>query len=568
MRESIRSLTDEIVLKRPPESQGQVSAVSDTYAICLALYRAGSVAPAGADGRRQEPPPLPDGGLDKVALSAVKDRVHARLQQERANPRFSMRVADKLGAVLNRGLSRQPAPSPPYRFGRTSELTGRLREIRDLIDPRVEAVGKVLLSPTARDAMFEGGEVAAFSTTVTVTAGADHEDLATGLLVRDLDADGDDRVPVPDAKYAVKPHPSGRLRFDFELPELRPGRYTVRIAFTVKDSGHEPMTTDGHFEIRPPPGYVPPADEPAPEAQALRFPGAGVPSSAGRGIADHDPDEPGYDDSDPFADGDDDALGADAFPSPIAPSDPGTSPGIRTRDDLDAPPPVFEAQPTPPTVPHRRPSPALPPGIAAVSTSPGTPVPRLGIAPSTDPEGPGTDPTIPPGQRSAPGLAPIPSIRPSDAGPRDSDPGADITREAPSTGWGASAGQWEDELPGVDDPIPPQRRTAGAGGAGAGGAGGGTAGGRADFGYDGPGSYDSPNLHLGLDQPSGGLLPTPEGMEDLPGFDDPKPDAVSALIEQVTTFLRENAMVALVIVVGVLVLFLVLAGLIFQALAG
>ena len=66
------------------------------------------------------------------------------LSFERANPRFSMRVADKLGAVLNRGLSRQPAPSPPYRFGRTSELTGRLREIRDLIDPRVEAVGKVL----------------------------------------------------------------------------------------------------------------------------------------------------------------------------------------------------------------------------------------------------------------------------------------------------------------------------------------------------------------------------------------------------------------------------------------
>lgn len=515
----------------PPEATGSPTSGWDTYALCLALYRAASIAPAGPDGRRTDPPSLPNGGLDKVALSAVKDRVHARLQQERANPRFSSRVADKLGAVLNRGLSRQPAPSPPYRFATANELAGRLREVRALIDPKVEAVGKVLLSTDARDGMFEGGATATFSTTVTVTAGAGQDDLATGLLVRDLDAEGDDRVPVPDARYAVKPHPSGRLRFDFELPELRPGRYTVRAAFTIKDSGHEPATTDGHFEIRPPPGYVPPAEEPAPEASALRFPGA---TSTPRMSSELDAPGFGPQASDPFADdgsyGDDSFSEDDVFPSPIAPSDPGSSPAA------DAPPPpLLHAVPTPvPGSVPRAGAPTAPPGMAPdpspSSATPGS-LHRLGIAPSqadsTSGEGPATTP-------SAPGLAAIPSIRPSQAG-SPSDPSADVTREAPSSSpsWGPGSGQWE-ELPGLDPLVP-----------------------------------GGPSGLPGLDEPAGGgLLPTPEGMTDLPGFEDPRPDALGALIEQATTFLRENAMVALAIVVGVLVLLLVLAGLIFQAMAG
>jgi len=483
--------------------------------------------------------------------------VHARLQQERANPRFAARVADKLGAVLNRGLSRQPAPSPPYRFGSATELTGRLQEIRALVDPRVEGVGKVLLHADAKDGMFEGGAVAAFSTTVTITPGATHEDLATGLLVRDLDAEGDDRVPVPDARYNVKPHPSGRLRFDFELPELRPGRYTVRVAFTVKDSGHEPTTADGHFEIRPPPGYVPPADEPAPESQALRFPG-----SADRPAHDAELDAPGFEDSDPFGDQAFDPE-QDAFPSPIAPSDPGSTPGPHPSDGghADAPPPVLHAVPTPPPSTSGGASQADA-SHAGPGSQAGAPRPRLGIAPSVaDPSAP--DASSASSQAgSAPDLAPIPSIRPSDA-----EPHADVTREAPhptasSPSWGPGGGRWE-ELPDVDDPAPPHAPT------GASSAGPGARGGDGSSGSPGAaGGYGAPGPLSGLDDPGGGLLPTPEGMEDLPGFDDPQPDALSALIEQVTGFLRENAMVALVIVVGVLVLLLVLAGLIFQALAG
>lgn len=505
---------------RPPESSAgsgpaKPTPMWDTYAVCLALYQAASLAPPGADGRREEPPPLPQGGLDKVALSAVKDRVHARLQTERANPRFASRVSDKLGAVLNRGLSRQPDPSPPYRFNQMNELHNRLVEVHNLIDPAVVSVGKVLLAASAKEGMFEGGEAASFSTTVTVTPGASHEDLATGLLVRDLDAEGDDRVPVPDARYAVKPHASGRLRFDFDLPELRPGRYTVRVAFTLKDSGHEPQTSDGHFEIRPPPGYVPPAEEPPPETNALRFPGGSGPDSV------PELDEPVLDES------------PAPFPSPIAPSDPGMLQGLGDLADDDPPglapvptPAVFSSR-APRTEPPRTDGPRL--GIA-----PGTPVspPPLVATPSAT--GPATGRATAAGPHTATAAAspsstavPLtdPGTTPSDSGAGQAPPPAVGSPGQPmsSPAWGPGQNSWEN-LPGLDDPV--------------------------------TGGGDS-------------LLPTPEGMQDLPGFDDPNTsDSVGAVVDQIVTLIRENALIALAVVIGLIIVLLVLAGLVFQALAG
>jgi hypothetical protein len=378
---------------RPPEATTDLIAGWDAYALCIALFQASMCDPATLESRREDLTPAPTAGLDKSTLARLKDRILARLDHEQANPRFATRAADKLCALLNRGLSLQASPSPPYRFDSTSDLLARLTEIVELVDPKVHAVGKVMLAAGARDNVFGEGMVASFSTTVTVSEGISHEDLAAGLLVRDLDADGDDRVPVPDAQFTVKPHPSGRLRFDFTLPELRPGRYTVRIAFAVKDSRHEPTTTDGHFELRPPPGYVPPAEDTSTVAAPIPFPGA----ASRRGSADLDQPRytPDHDDA--------------AFPSPIAPSDPGS------LEDLDdAPPPVLQAA--------------------------GSPLSGGAL-------------------QTPPTLEPLPSISPSES--RATDPEAhDRTAEAPSAGASHSGspaswsgpGTWE-RLP-EPDPIP------------------------------------------------------------------------------------------------------------------
>ncbi len=90
------------------------------------------------------------------------------------------------------------------------------------------------------------------------------------MNLSDLDAEGEGRVPLEDCRFTVKQYHSGRWRFNFVLPDIPPGRYRVRVAFAVKDATQPPRVAEGRFEVRPPPGYVPPPDEsPTPSAIAL-----------------------------------------------------------------------------------------------------------------------------------------------------------------------------------------------------------------------------------------------------------------------------------------------------------
>ncbi len=262
---------------RPPEAAAAPEAGWDTWALCALLYRCALSGVPAANGRRPSPVRIPDAGLDKVAIATLKDRALSRLAAERSNPRFRGRLAERLGAMLNRGLSQQATPSPPYRFLSMSAFLERLSEVVALVEPRVDEVGRILLPQGARDAVFQGGEAVSFAVTVATSTVVDtREDLVCGVALYDLDADGEMRVPVPEARYETRKHPSGRLRFAFTLPGVAPGRYRVRVAFTVRDSGHQPTTAQGEFEIRPPPGWVPPAEEVAPAP--LAFPGSTPPS--------------------------------------------------------------------------------------------------------------------------------------------------------------------------------------------------------------------------------------------------------------------------------------------------
>ena len=79
------------------------------------------------------------------------------------------------------------------------------------------AAEESMLSSAARDGVFKDGAAPAFSVTVSCSSGTTHEDVATGIRVKDLDASGDSRIAIPGAQYTVKTHPSGRLRFDFTV---------------------------------------------------------------------------------------------------------------------------------------------------------------------------------------------------------------------------------------------------------------------------------------------------------------------------------------------------------------
>jgi hypothetical protein len=269
----------------PPEGAGgrAPSGRADTWALCQVLYAAAMETPDSSAGRaprfaaegagegRTAEIQLAEPGLDKLALTVLKDHIHTRLAAEGTNPRFRARVADRMGALLSRGLSAEIDPSPPYRFATARELADRVFEVLALLRPRVVDVGKVLWPGHARDGVFQGGQPVSLSVTVGCTPGvADADDLVCGLQLVNLDDRDGARRPTDDAQITVAVHPSGRLRFQVALPDVPPGRYRLKVAFAVKDSGDEPQVVDGEISVRPPPGYVPPLPEDPPPA-ALPF---------------------------------------------------------------------------------------------------------------------------------------------------------------------------------------------------------------------------------------------------------------------------------------------------------
>ncbi len=244
-----------------PELSGaeQLPGVADTYALAMVLYRASMTKPEA------EPPVLPQEGLDKEDLVVLKDQVVARLQAEDSNPRFHARFAENLATTLNRALSKQSSPSPPFRFNQVTELKVRLEDLLSLLRPDITLVGKVILQRQPDSTTFETDEDVRFSVTVGTTAGVEeHEDMACGIAI--FDSDTDERIRDVDCHYTVERHPSGRFRFAYKLVNLAPGRFRTRLAFAVRDSGHPPTTGETTFEVRAAAGYVPPVATPKPSA--------------------------------------------------------------------------------------------------------------------------------------------------------------------------------------------------------------------------------------------------------------------------------------------------------------
>lgn len=248
----------------PPEMATALDLPSgaDTYALAMMLFRA-------AMTEDETLPELPREGLDKGSLVTLKDRVAARLKKEDSNPRFHARFAERLASTLNRALSKQSSPSPPFRFNQLTEFKERLEELLSLIRPNIALVGKVMLQRAPNSQTFETDEEIRFSVTVGATAGVDnHDDVACGIAI--FDDETSERIRDAQCGYTVERHPSGRFRFAFKLMDLPPGRYRTRLAFAVRDSGHPPTTAETQYEIRAAAGYVPPVAPPS-EASTLPF---------------------------------------------------------------------------------------------------------------------------------------------------------------------------------------------------------------------------------------------------------------------------------------------------------
>lgn len=460
----------------PPEAGESPRPVWDTWALGLALYRAATL-PAGApDPRRHAKVELPRTGLDKVQLAALKDRALDRLQLERANPRFTARVAERVAALVSRAISEAAEPSPPYRFLDGGALHPRLAELHGLVFPRIADVGKLLHGADAREGRYEGGATVTFTISVGVsTEAATHDDLACGIQILDLDAVGDARVAVPEARYTVKSHPSGRMRFEFELPGLAPGRYRANIAFLVKDGSGEPEIASGDFEVRPQPGYIPPPREPiAGGPSPLQFPGRASgepirPSAAQEDSLDVEltdeeahaaavhalparprplGDLPSPTPSVTSADlsPDPDALVRDPdFPMPIAPSQPGVALGPAPRFGEPARSPHHDpgTHPGPDTrtVRDEPPTKASHPAPAPQSSAPSLAAPKPQVA-APQPTAVAAPPPPRPGATARP--TPIPLGKPA----------VGKAQPAPMevSGW-SEPSQWE-ELPGPDEPAP------------------------------------------------------------------------------------------------------------------
>ncbi len=240
---------------RGPESPLPLSVQADTWALSLQLIKAITLG-------QERFGKLPINGLDKPHRVALKDQLLNRLRKEPSNPGFHERLAERLVSLLNRSLSRETSPSPPYRFRDPIELQQRFDDVRVLVHPTIENTGRLNWSLRAGADAFQTDEEVKFTLNVGCSHGVEGRDeIATGIAL--FDKESDRRIRDIVCAYSVDKHPSGRFRFLFKLSDLRPGTFRVRVAFTIRDSGDEPTTAEGEFQVRPAPGYIPPRSTPS-----------------------------------------------------------------------------------------------------------------------------------------------------------------------------------------------------------------------------------------------------------------------------------------------------------------
>ena len=239
----------------PPEIQNKktnspAEVTIDTYCVAAILFR------GITKGKRLS---LKQ-GISKDIRVIVHESLIDILLREQTNKIFHERLCTQLIQFLNRALSAETSPSPPYRFSSLSKFQTRLGNIYDLIEPSVTYIGQIILERSPGDIAFKTYEPIQFSCTIECTPKLDDID-EIDCGVRLVDRTRNERIRGYELGYSVHSHPSGRLRFDFSLGTLAAAQYTVKIAFKIRGSSAEVRTQEKDFDVEPEAGWVPPKEE-------------------------------------------------------------------------------------------------------------------------------------------------------------------------------------------------------------------------------------------------------------------------------------------------------------------
>lgn len=422
----------------PPEAGQHPSGIWDTWSLCCIMFRAAMSPTSADDPKLGKVVALPEQGISRVQLAAVKDAAAARLRAESTNRRFASRATTEFGRILNRGLSAQAEPSPPYRFARAVDLLPRLINVDELIHPAVRNVSKVLMAHHARNGVFQSGEDIVFYVTVGTTSGVTaHEDLTCGVKVVPLDSPDQERLRISGSRFTVKRYPSGRWRFTFELPEIPPGRYQVGVAFAIRDSDETPRIAEGTLQVRAKPGYVPPPpEEPQPEAIAFPTPPPPSQSEAAPAVAVVEFDESDEEEDEPPTD-------------PQVAQAPILEPLVR-EEPSPTPPPVAFAPVSAPSDPGL-PLPVSPPPKTSQPPSYPGPVSVPGVPTSSPQTMPSHDLPKPQQVSALPSMSPPPAYRPPSLGAgtaaaQEALPNNEVTLPSPNA-------EMPMEIPSFDEPM-------------------------------------------------------------------------------------------------------------------
>ena len=240
----------------PPEVRNKntdspAETIIDTYCIAAILFRG-----LMKNSRVQ----LKD-GITKSIRADLHNSIMNLINREPSNKLFHERLCNQLIQFLNRALSVNTSPSPPYRFSSLGTFQTRLVQVYDLIEPSVTYVGQIMLELPPGDTSFQTFAPVRFSCTIECTPKLDDiEEIGCG--VRLIDRTRGERIKGYELGYCVHAHPSGRLRFDFSLGTLSAAQYTVKVAFKIKGSSSEVRTTEQDFEVEPEAGWVPEKRQP------------------------------------------------------------------------------------------------------------------------------------------------------------------------------------------------------------------------------------------------------------------------------------------------------------------
>jgi len=200
-------------------------------------------------------------GITKDIRSHLQGEIINMLLQEPSNKFFHNRLCGQFLQFLNRALSVNVKPSPPYRFASLGTFQTRLANIYDLIEPSVSYIGQIILELPPKDTTFQTFSPVRFSCTIECTPKLDDiEEIDCG--VRLTNRTRNERIKGYDLGYTVHTHPSGRLRFDFSLGTISAAQYTVKVAFKIKGSTAEVRTAQKDFAVEPEAGWVPEKREP------------------------------------------------------------------------------------------------------------------------------------------------------------------------------------------------------------------------------------------------------------------------------------------------------------------